>query len=333
MFKSKNKSFLVATLSILLILTVVGCSGQNQQSQEGTAQNNEEAAQNQEQAMMSEIEFGYVNWPGVTMKTHVAKNILEKLGYDVKINSYTQQVLFTGMENDQIDAFLGNWDPTMKVNFKPYQEKGVVENVRVNLEEALYQTAVPTYVWEAGVKSMADLNEYADKFDKRIIGIEPGNDGNQIIKDAINNNTYNLKDWKLVNGSTAAMLAAVGKATANNEWIAFNGWKPHWMNVKYDMKYLKDPEGIWGSNDTVYTVSRPELKDNATNFYKFLEQFKVTSKTQNTWILEYQKKERDPEKVAEEWIANNQETVNDWIAGMTTVDGQNAQEALAEQLN
>ncbi|MFO7818738.1 MAG: ABC transporter substrate-binding protein [Halanaerobacter sp.] len=330
MFKSMNKNLLIGLISILLIVTVVGCGGGQQGEEAGSDQ---EKAQKQEESMMSEIEFGYVNWPGVTMKTHVAKNILEKLGYEVKMDSYTQQVLFTGMEKDQVDAFLGNWDPTMKVNFEPYQEKGVVENVRVNLEEALYQTAVPEYVWEAGVKSMADLQEHAEKFDNRIVGIEPGNDGNQIIKDAIEDNTYNLKDWELTNGSTTAMLAAVGKATANEDWIAFNGWKPHWMNVKYDIKYLKDPEGIWGSNDTVYTTARPELKEDAPNFYKFLDNFKVSSEIQSKWILEYQEKERDPEKVAEEWIANNPELVKDWVEGMKTTDGEDAQEVLTEKIN
>ncbi|MBM7556068.1 ABC transporter substrate-binding protein [Halanaerobacter jeridensis] len=324
MFKKKSKSLLVAALSVLLILTVVGCGGQQ------TAEQNESSKQDKK---MTEIKFGHVNWPGVTMKTHVAKNVLEKLGYKVTMDSYTQQVLFTGMEKDQIDAFLGNWDPTMKVNFKPYQEKGVVENVRVNLPEALYQTAVPKYVWEAGVKSMADLQEHADKFDNRIVGIEPGNDGNQIIKDAIDNNTYNLKEWELTTGSTAAMLAAVGKATANKDWIAFNGWKPHWMNVKYDIKYLKDPEGIWGSNDVVYSVARPELKEEGPHFYKFLENFAVTSDIQSAWILEYQKKERDPKKVAEEWINNNPDLVKEWVKGMKTVDGKDAQKVLTEKLS
>ena len=327
MFKNTNKSILLVALSLVLVLTVVGCGGQQKQAEKTEKSESDQAVK------MSEIKFGYVNWPGVTMKTQVAKNVLDKLGYKVTMDSYTQQVLFTGMENDQIDAFLGNWDPTMKVNFKPYQEKGVVENVRVNLEEALYQTAVPTYVWEAGVKSMADLQKYADKFDKKIIGIEPGNDGNQIIKDAIKNNSYNLKDWELVNGSTAAMLAAVGKATKSKDWIAFNGWKPHWMNVKYDLKYLKDPEGIWGSNDVVYSTVRPELKEEAPNFYKFLEQFKVTSDIQSKWILEYQKKERDPAKVAEEWVANNPELVKEWVKGMKTVNGEDAQQVLTEKLS
>ncbi len=321
---SNNKKLVVLLSLVLAVSLVAGCGGQ-QASQE------EETADKEEAVKLKEVKFGYVNWPGVTMKTHVSKRVLETLGYEVTMDSYTQQVLFTGMENDEIDAFLGNWIPTMKVNFEPYKEKGVVVNVQTNLEEALYQTAVPEYVWEAGVKSMADLHKHAEKFDKQIVGIEPGNDGNQIIKQAIDNNTYNLKDWELVTGSTAAMLAAVGKATKNEEWIAFNGWEPHWMNVKYDIKYLKDPEGIWGDADRVDTAARPELEKEAPNFWKFLDQFKVTGKMQSKWILEYQEKERDPKKVADEWLANNLDQAKEWVKGMKSIDGKDAQQVLEEE--
>ncbi|SDC75349.1 MULTISPECIES: ABC transporter substrate-binding protein [unclassified Candidatus Frackibacter] len=315
MFKKKS---ILLLISFALILTLgVGCSGQPENKQNSTQK--------------KEVTFGHVNWPGVTVKTEVAKQVLEALGYKVNKKALTQTVLFEGMKNDEIDAFLGNWMPTMKVNFKPYNEEGVIENVTVNLEKALYQTAVPKYVWEAGVKSMADLNKYADKFDHKIIGIEPGNDGNQIIQNAIENNNYNLKDWKLVSGSTAAMLSAVGRATKTKEWIAFNGWKPHWMNVKYDIKYLDDPEGIWGGNDKVYTAARPELKKEMPNFYKFLEQFKVNAQIQSKWILEYQKKGRPAEEVAQEWIKNNIDLVKKWVSGIKTVDEKDAVEVIEQR--
>ncbi|GAB6139229.1 ABC transporter substrate-binding protein [Halanaerobaculum tunisiense] len=320
---NKKSSLLVVSLVLVLSL-VAGCAQQPQQGedQQGAKDQLEEA---------KEVTLGHVNWPGVTVKTQVAKEVLATLGYEVEMKSLTQTVLFKGMENDEIDAFLGNWIPTMKTNFKPYQEKGVIENVQVNLEEALYQTAVPEYVWEAGVKSMEDLHKHADKFDHKIVGIEPGNDGNKIIKDAIANNIYQLGDWELVTGSTAAMLSAVGKATRNEEFIAFHGWKPHWMNVDYDLKYLEDPKGIWGSNDQIHTAARPELKDKMPNFYKLLEQFKVTSQIQSKWILEYQKKDRPAEEVAQEWIGNNLDLVKDWVAGMKALDGTDAVEKLEQE--
>lgn len=288
------------------------------------------AAVPQVEAQDNTVNFGYVQWPGVTVKTHVAAKVAEYLGYETEMTAASQAIIFKSLETKDLDVFLGNWLPTMKLHFDEYKEKGAVHNVRVNLEDVVYRTAVPEYVYEAGVKSLADLNEHADKFDSKIYGIEPGNEGNIIIQKAIDNNTYNLGDWTLQASSTAGMLTSVERAVNNKEWIAFNGWKPHYMNVMFDLKYLEDPEGIWGEDEKVYTVARNGYEKENPNFYKFLKQFKVPAPIQNNWINEYQNNDRDPEVVAEEWIANNLDVVNQWVFGVKTTDGRMARKAIAE---
>ena len=288
------------------------------------------AAVPQVEAQDNTVNFGYVQWPGVTVKTHVAAKIAEYLGYETEMTAASQAIIFKSLETKDLDVFLGNWLPTMKLHFDEYKEKGVVHNVRVNLEDVVYRTAVPEYVYEAGVKSLADLNEHADKFDSKIYGIEPGNEGNIIIQNAIKNNTYNLGEWTLQASSTAGMLTSAERAINNKEWIAFNGWKPHYMNVMFDLKYLEDPEGIWGEDEKVYTVARNGYEKENPNIYKFLEQFTVPAPLQNHWIDEYQNKDRDPEVVAEEWIANNLDVVNQWVFGVETADGRMARKAIAE---
>lgn len=279
------------------------------------------------------IDFGYVQWPGVTVKTHVAKKVLDHLGYETAMTSGSQAIVFKGMDTGDLDIFLGNWMPTMKIHFDEYQEKGTVKAVRNNLLDVVYKTAVPEYVYEAGVTSLADLNEHADKFNSTVYGIEPGNEGNLIIKDAIDNNTYNLGEWTLQSSSTAGMLTSVKRAVNNEEWIAFNGWKPHYMNVMFDIRYLDDPEGIWGSGERVQTVIRTGFDEENPNVYKFLEQFKVTAPMQNEWIDMYKRQEMDPEVVAEEWIANNLDVVNQWVYGVESTDGRMARKVIAEKVS
>ncbi len=281
------------------------------------------------------VNFGYVEWPGVTVKTAVASRILEDIGYETESTSYMQQVLFQGMKSGDVDAFLGTWLPTMEVNYRQYHDDGVVEEVAVNLSgnEVSYSTAVPEYVYEAGVTSMADLHEHADKFDSTIYGIEPGNDGNIIIQDAIDQGTYNLGDWEMMASSTAGMLAEVNKATSQEEWIAFNGWEPHWMNVAYDIRYLDDPENIWGEDDKVLTVVRSGYGEEQPNVYRFLEQFVIDAEIQNEWIYEYGQEEREPANVAEEWVANNLDLVIEYLEGVESADGQPAAEVIQEVYN
>lgn len=291
------------------------------------------AAVPQAQAAEDTVRFGYVQWPGVTVKTHVAAKIGNYLGYETEMTAAPESVIYKSLENNDLDVFLGNWLPTMEKTFSEYQKKGVIHNVRVNLEDVVYRTAVPEYVYEAGVKSLADLQENADKFGNKVYGLEPGNAGNIVIQNAIKNNTYNLEGWTLQSSSTAGMLSAVQRAVNNEEWIAFNGWKPHYMNLMFDLKYLEDPEGIWGKEDSVYTAAREGYQDENPNFYKFLEQFTVTAPIQNVWIDEYQNKDRDPEVVAEEWIANNLDIVNQWVFGIKSVDGRMARKVIAEKVS
>ncbi|MFW6030081.1 MAG: ABC transporter substrate-binding protein [Halanaerobiales bacterium] len=279
------------------------------------------------------IDFGYVEWPGVTVKTHVAMKVAEYLGYEAEMTSGSQSVVFKGLDSGDLDLFLGNWMPTMKMHFDEYKEKDSVHNVRVNLHDVVYKTAVPEYVYEEGVTSLEDLHEHAEKFDKTIYGIEPGNEGNIIISDAIEEGTYNLDDWNMKESSTGGMLTSVKKAIENEEWIAFNGWKPHYMNVMFDIKYLDDPEKIWGEGEKVYSVARTGFEEENKNYYKFIEQFKVPAPVQNEWINEYENKDKDPEVVAEEWIANNLDVVNQWVFGVESKDGEMARKVIDEKVS
>ena len=73
----------------------------------------------------------------------------------------------------------------MTDDIKPYTDDGSVETIAQNLEGAGYGLVVPTYVADAGVKTLTDIAKFKDKFDGKIYGIEAGNDGNRIILDMI----------------------------------------------------------------------------------------------------------------------------------------------------
>lgn len=279
------------------------------------------------------IEFGRVEWPGVTVKTEVARTILEELGYETDVTAAGQEVIFQGMSAGDIDLFMGVWLPTMEVTFTPHEEEGTIETITTNLEEALYTTYVPEYVYEAGVQSMDDLSDYAEEFDYEYYGLEPGNDGNQLIQEAKEDSTYDLADWELIESSEAGMLTEVERQTANEEWIAFHGWEPHYMNVLYDIKPLEDPENIWGEADRVDTAMREGYAEEQPNVYQLMSQIVVETEWQDEWILEYGHEGRDADEVAEEWVAENLEEIEFWLEDVTTADGEeDALEVLQESL-
>ena len=82
-----------------------------------------------------------------------------------------------------------------------------METISQNLEGAGYGLVVPTYVADAGVKSLADIGKQRDKFDGKIYGIEPGNDGNRIVLGMIEDKANGLDGFELVESSEAGMLS------------------------------------------------------------------------------------------------------------------------------
>ncbi len=279
------------------------------------------------------IRLAYVNWPGVTVKTEVAAQILKQMGYEVDQKALAVPVIFKSLSTGDLDVFAGAWLPTMKSISEKYFQDGSVVPVAINLDETVYTLAVPQYVWDAGVKSHADLNRFADRFGKKIIGIEPGNDGNQVVLDMIKNNSYDLKDWKLIESSSEAMMITVGSAFKKEEWVVWLGWSPHWMNLAYNVKYLEDPLKIWGSEpEVVKTVARAGLKKDNPEVYKFFRQFRVTPEIQNQWIEKFSREKQKAADVALEWIAANQGIVDQWVYGIKAADGSRGRDAVRRAL-
>ena len=103
------------------------------------------------------VRFADVGWTDITATTAVASVVLESIGYKTKTQVLSVPVTYKSLQNNDIDVFLGNWMPTMEADIKPYLENGSVESIHTNLEGAKYTLAVPKSVFDAGVKSFADI--------------------------------------------------------------------------------------------------------------------------------------------------------------------------------
>jgi glycine betaine/proline transport system substrate-binding protein len=279
------------------------------------------------------VRFGVPTWPGVTVKSEVAAQLMQTMGYETTQKQASPAFAINALKNDDLDVYLGGWMPTEKNLINPAEEAGKVEVLTTNISDAHMAIAVPSYVWEAGVRSEADLDKYADKFGNKIYGIEPGSGFNDSVKKTIKNGAHGLDDWELVPSSTSAMLSQVGRKIQRGEWIVFLGWEPHWMNVKYDLKYPKavGESEIAGGTSDVLTVVNPALVEQEPMLERFLSQYVVTKESQSKWVLEHERKERAPEAVAEEWIGNNLDKVGQWLEGVETRSGEPAIEAVRAQ--
>ncbi len=282
-----------------------------------------------------QVRFSDVGWSCITATTAIASEILEGLGYQPKVDVLSVPVTFQSLANKDLDAFLGLWLPTQQSMVDPYFNKGEIDKVATNLTGAKYTLAVPKYVHDAGVKSFADLQNHKDKFDGKIYGIEPGNDGNQIIQDMIDKNAFGLKGWEVVESSEQGMLTQVERATKRNKWIVFLGWEPHPMNRRFKMDYLADGDDYFGPNfggATVYTLAPAGYTQRCPNVGNLLKNLKFSLALENE-IMGYMLEDgMDPKAAAVKVVKQHPELIDQWLADVTTLEGGSGAAAVKSHL-
>lgn len=158
-----------------------------------------------------------------------------------------------------------------------------------------------------------------ESVDYQIIGIDPGAGIMKATAKVIEE--YGLEDWTLVEGSGAAMTAALKKAYDKQEPIIITGWTPHWMFAKFDLKYLEDPKGVYGEEENIHTITRAGLAEENPNAVKVLDQFHWTADDMSTVMVMIEDGTKE-EEAAAKWVEENADKVAEWTAGAKKVDGE-----------
>lgn len=287
------------------------------------------------QAADETLDFGVPAWPGITVKTEIAEQLLAPLGYETQTHELGLQVVYQGLETGDVDAFLGGWMPAQREMFAPREERGVIRSLGNNVEGAQMTLAVPEYLYEDGIRSFADLDARREAFNGEIHGFGAGSAASEILHAAIDDDTWGLGDWQLVDTSVVGMLGAARSAISREEPIVWVGWTPHWMNLELPIRYLDDPKDLFGENNgetDVLTLLRSDYAEAQPNLVTFFEQFRFAAEEQSWMIQEFGQRERDAEEVAAQWIRDHAERVEAMLEGVTTRDVEPAWPAVEASL-
>jgi len=275
------------------------------------------------------VTFAVPPWPGVTVKTALATQLLDTLGYASQQEQLGTTITYQAMNQNEIDVFLAGWLPAQQSMYDAAMKKQTLVDLGNNVDGARIGFAVPTYVYEAGVTSAEDLNkpENAERFGRTVYSIEAGTGMSDQLNAGADKNLYGLGDWKLSETSTPGMLGAAKAAMNEHQWIVFAGWTPHWMNIEYDITYLDDPKDLWGPNggrSDVKTLVTKAFADANPNVTRLLDQLTFTADDQSSMIRGYGYEEKPADKVAVEWMQAHPAKVKAFLDGVTTADGQPA---------
>jgi glycine betaine/proline transport system substrate-binding protein len=258
-----------------------------------------------------ELTLGYIGWDENVAVSTLTKVLLEEeLGYEVELQLKNEAVVkqvFRGVAEGDLDAFQDVWIPNQKNYLSEVEDD--VEHLDPWFKGKTAQgIAVPYYM---DVRSLSELDRAGTDM---IIGIEPGSAVMpQIMNKVIPG--YDL-DMKLVEGSTSAMLSELERAYEMREPIVFFGWSPHWMNARYDFRYLEDPKDLQGAfNDSaeISSIVREDLSENDPVAYEFIRSISLNKEQVNQMEADINEA-GDPDAGVRAWLEDNRSVVQPWIA-------------------
>jgi glycine betaine/proline transport system substrate-binding protein len=254
-------------------------------------------------------------WDEAAVIANLSKIVMEEdLGYgEVQLQELELGPVIQGVASGDLDAYQDIWLPNHQGQIDE------VENDIVQLDPwydgtTEFGIAVPTYM--TNVNAIPDLNQTGVT---QILGIEPG----AIISERIPESvipTYGLQQ-EYVQSSTPSMLSQVEELSDNQEEFAFVAWRPHWMNQRYDFKYLEDPEdGLTDLNDgaTILSIVNEDLPDDDPVAYAFLDAITLTEDQVN------EIENINPNDYAESartWLEDNRDVVQPWVDAAREAEG------------
>ena len=254
------------------------------------------------------VRIAYVEWADTVVATNILAAVLKQAGYDVRQTPVSGAAMWEAVASGDADCMVSAWLPATHAAYYA-KLKNKVDLLGPNIEGAKIGWVVPDYVT---VGSIADLNANASMFGGKVIGIDPGAGLMRASEKAMTE--YNLGSMQLVEGSDATMVAALKDAITRKQPVVVTGWTPHWMWAAYKLKYLADPKGVFGGDETVYSAARKGLAKDMPEVHAILGRFKLSLPEEQELMLKNQAGGVDPAKTAADWVSQHPDVVKSWMA-------------------
>ena len=263
------------------------------------------------------LEIADIGWTENTAISALTKVLLEEeLGYErVTVNTSDLDSVYEGVARGNLDAFQDVWLPNQQ------DLLGSVED-DVELLGPWYQGQTQQGIGVPSYMEATSLDQLTESEIDLLLGIEPSSVVMEVVSEEVIP-AYDL-DQRLVEASTQGMLAEVDNRYDSREDFAFVAWSPHWMNQRYDFRYLEDPKDAFGELNNqarILMVVNEDLSGNDPVAYAFMDAVALDEEQLND--LEGTINEvGDPLEGARRWAQEHPEAWQPWIEA-----AENAQES------
>lgn len=293
------------------------------------------------------VKIGAPAWTGAQAIANLIKVVVtEKIGGEAELVPGTNAVIFQAMDQGKgdIDVHPDVWLPNQENFTKEYVDgKGTVVLSQNPYEGKQNFCISKAFAEEHGVTSIFDLArpEIASLMDG------DGNGKGEIWIGApgwasANVNEVKVRDYGLmdfmepVRAEQSVMVAEVGDRINKDVGYAFYCYAPHAIWFMYDIVTLEEPpydpakyvmvqpkeDPDWFQKSKVMSEDAlkqvqvaysKSLEERAPIIAGFLANMSLDTETVNYFAFEIAGKNRDPEEVAREWVAENSDRVDSWL--------------------
>ncbi|AVH59739.1 MULTISPECIES: ABC transporter permease/substrate binding protein [Streptomyces] len=219
------------------------------------------------------LDVAWFPWDEDIAVTYLWKNVLARRGYEMNLKQMDVGPVYTGLASGDLDLNFDAWLPHAQKNYWD-KHKNDLTDLGTWYEPTSLEIAVPSYVKD--VKSLADLKGKAGTFDGKIIGIEPGTGEMNLLKTKVLPGYGLDKEYKVVDGSTPAMLAELKRAYAKKQPIAVVLWSPHWAYSEYELTKLADAKKLFGEGNTIRTISSKTFPSQYPQLTEWIKNFRMS---------------------------------------------------------
>ena len=258
------------------------------------------------------LRLGWSPWADAEVVSLIAQSVIQQ-AYDVKVERVLADIgiQYASLARGDLDLMLMAWLPLTHRDYYRRVRERVVDFG--SMYSGRLGWVVPEYVPASELSAIPDLRDpsLADRFENRVQGIDPGSGLNQASAQALK--IYRLNDMELVSSSSAAMTAVLDQAIRQQRWVIVTSWTPHWMFARYRLRFLQDPERVFGGIEWIHALGRPQLDLEMQGVAGFLTRFHLPDQEISDLLL--QANDRTAEAAVDDYIASHQERIRYWITG------------------
>lgn len=299
MRRFRSKLWTIVAITVVMAMVVTGCGNTGGEKQDGEST-----------AKGETIDIGVFNWAENIAAVNLWKLVLEEEGYDVKLIEGEKQPLFAAVASGDLDLACEVWLPNTDEPFAEKYKGNGWEVLEPWYEGTYLGLVVPEYV---EIDSITELNANKDKYivngEPSIVGIDGGASLMRMTEEAIK--SYDL-DLRLIESSGPAMTATLKQSIEEKKPVVVTLWSPHWAFADFDLKYLEDPEGIYGEKEKIYPVGHEGFSEKYPTVTKWLNNWHMDDQSLGS-LMSTINDAGDPAEGAKIWLEENRDLVNEWL--------------------